>query len=645
VVGNTLYLTVRLVGRRGDSLTFGSSLLAAFTEALLSLLNLPDAQVSMLNITFVPVNDTVQPSATPEPIGRQLQEATATPAVDNSTCTYNAAYYNVTEDTVYTLRVVLPDGSLITDADLAALLNDTYLMARAFRTVMIVWFDCPAWFGTNITQDQLPGGLYWPFGPMVPGSSDYFATAIADTVPDAVPGGGGGISTLTPTATATASVSSASTPTPTRTKKPRTAVGSGSLTPRPSVSRSKSAAATPSATQTACPTLPPMPSLPARVLTVVRLGDSTRSAVTATTGTALPVYIDIYATNGTRLGSRPLQTRSNGCGQACTLAVGKLGSTSVDWFWDTEGLPSTSADGRFVVLPCHTSNIGAPSAVMLEDQKTIAILSRSGMAVDTKMKFTANTGLRGTGTSWRQAATVDGTSFWTIGVAQFWSGVRYLPTRASTRSVHLHGQTWYYDTVAPGWAQIGTRDIRGMAIANGKLYASSAFISEPSANGAKDPYRPWGGVVQLSTGVPTAEFGAEGAKLLPGFNGRRNWQSFTFVGTADLWALEDMSTYRSFTSPSPATVVQARTALSTVLTHFKYDAVKKTWAEVTAHRVTLGASAFYSLAAVVRGTTTQLFATDRTKLVSVTVAPAGSPVMTTLAAPPTGGHFRGVAAL
>jgi hypothetical protein len=688
-VGNTVYLTVRLAGQRDDTLTFGSQLLDAFKGALLTLLDQPSADVSMLNITFVLLNETAEPLV-PPPARRLQSTPSPSPGLaagnySNGTCTWNVSYLNVS-DTLYTMRAILPGGENINSTTLAQMLSDAYLVASAFRTVMRIWFNCPSLFGEgNVTDDMLPGGPFWPFKPLDATNTstpDYFGGVITDSDPfipvgdvspsvtrSATPSFGSSATptrttshtrtrSATPSATSSASVSATPSSTPpvtssrsatrlppasataTRTRKARTGVSSTTLTPRPSVSRT----GTPSKASTGCPTLPPLTGLPSRVLTVVRVGDATRSAATATAGTALPVYIDILALNGTRLGTRPLTTRgSTACGQACTLSAGKLGSTSTSWFWDTEGLPSTSVDGRFVVLPCHTSPVGAPASLMLEDDKTIAILSRATMAVDTSMRFTANTGQRGTGTSWRQAATIDGTSFWTIGVAQFWSGVRYLPTRATKRSLHLHGQTWYQDTVAPGWAQIGTRDIRGMAIANGNLYVSSAFVTEPSANGARDPYRPWGGVVQLMSGVPTTEFGADFAKLLPGFNGRRNWQSFTFVGATNLWALEDMSTYRSFTSPSPATVIQARTALSTVLTHFKYDAVKKTWTEVAAHRVSLGASALYSLATSVSGTTTTLFATDRTRVVSVTVAAGGVPVVNTIAAPPTGGHFRGVA--
>jgi hypothetical protein len=676
-VGNAVYLTLRLVGTADVSIANGTQLLVAFTSAFSRLLFAPDAVITVQNYTLVGVggasaiNNGTQGALS----GRRQLQSTGAGAIGGLSCMSDAVSMGASRsDTLFVLRAVLPAGLKLNSSRLAELLSDTPAVALRFHAVARVWFNCttpgsalgnaataltpsPTPTGVALTTSMLPGGVLWPFraldgssggsGSVVPFFVSSIDTVVDDSGAEQLPSQLSSASSR-PVATAAASASvtaSATLPasvTLTRTKKPRPAVPSGTFTDSPSPSLSASIAATPTATQTACPASMPLPPLPSRVLTVVRLGDVAHPAPTSTAGTALPVYIDILALNGTRLGTRPLTTRTaSGCGQPCTLAMGQLGASSTSWFWDTEGLPSTTADGSAVILPCHTSPVGAPAPVMLNDQKTIAILRRATMAVDTSMRFTANTGQRGTGTGLRQAASVDGRSFWLAGVAATWSGVRYLPSRSSTLSEHLHGQTLYSDV--PGRTQVATRDVRGMAIANGKLYMSSAFVSEPSANGVKDPYRPWGGVVQLSTGLPTTAFGADGAKLLPGFTGRRNWQSFTFVGTADLWALEDMSTYRSVTT-SAAAANHARTALSTVLTHFKYDAVKKTWTEVATHRVSLGASAFYSLSALASGTTTQLYATDRAQLVSVTVTAGGAPVKTTLATPPTGGHFRGVAA-
>jgi hypothetical protein len=43
-----------------------------------------------------------------------------------------------------------------------------------------------------------------------------------------------------------------------------------------------------------------------RLLTVVRVGDDAHPALTSAPGTALPVYLDLYALNGTRVGSHAL---------------------------------------------------------------------------------------------------------------------------------------------------------------------------------------------------------------------------------------------------------------------------------------------------------------------------------------------------
>ena len=89
---------------------------------------------------------------------------------------------------------------------------------------------------------------------------------------------------------------------------------------------------------------------------------------------------------------------------ACTLTFGDVGPASTNWWAETEGLPSSPASTKdAVLLPCHTAPAGANVASILQSQKTIAILRRDG-SVDTSIRFTGFTGMRGTATGLRQVA-------------------------------------------------------------------------------------------------------------------------------------------------------------------------------------------------------------------------------------------------
>jgi len=131
---------------------------------------------------------------------------------------------------------------------------------------------------------------------------------------------------------------------------------------------------------------------------------------------------------------------ADGSVAACTLSYGEVSATSTSWWLETEGLPSLSAGrGDILLLPCHAAPVGASLRTILYSRKTIVQLGRSGRA-DTSVSFAGFTGLRGTATGIRQAATVDGRSFWVAGIARNEYGVRYVASRDATDSSRVYGQ-------------------------------------------------------------------------------------------------------------------------------------------------------------------------------------------------------------
>lgn len=78
---------------------------------------------------------------------------------------------------------------------------------------------------------------------------------------------------------------------------------------------------------------------------VVRLGDASYNAATATVGFAMPVYVDeISTTTGALVRSVPLPMSS------CTLGTGQ-NSAPPYWNYDTDGFPQLSDNGQ--VSQCH----------------------------------------------------------------------------------------------------------------------------------------------------------------------------------------------------------------------------------------------------------------------------------------------------
>jgi len=281
---------------------------------------------------------------------------------------------------------------------------------------------------------------------------------------------------------------------------------------------------------------------------VARVGDATAPADDRSVGSALPVFFDYYdVADDSR--QRPWHTvavrrTSDAGGNACTLSHGGTPTaTSLLWFWDTEGLPSTAGDGSAVVLPCHTSPVGSRSDALLADAKTIAILRRNG-SVDTSVRFTGYTGVRGTATGLRTAVTTNTREFWLAGIASSNYGVRYLANPRNTSSTRVHGSM----TRGDGSYQPATIDVRGLTLWGSQAYLTSAYVTEPNRNmpaldDTNEGLTPWGGIVRLGAYGVLARNTTRDSRLLRGMDGRRNMHGFAFAGPQELFVLEDINRY------------------------------------------------------------------------------------------------------
>jgi hypothetical protein len=232
-----------------------------------------------------------------------------------------------------------------------------------------------------------------------------------------------------------------------------------------------------------------------------------------------------------------------GASQACTLAHGSTASDSLLWFFDTEGLPSTAGDGSAVVLPCHTSPAGSRASTVLADAKTIAILRRNGI-VDTTVRFTGYTGVRGTATGLRTAVTTNTREFWLAGIANANYGVRYLAGPRSNSTGRVLGAV----TRADGSYQPATVDVRGLTLWGSQTYLTSAYTTEPNKNmpatdDVYDGLTPWGGIVRIGQYGALMRNTTKDARLLRGMDGRRNMHGFAFAGPQELFIAEDVNRY------------------------------------------------------------------------------------------------------
>ena len=165
----------------------------------------------------------------------------------------------------------------------------------------------------------------------------------------------------------------------------------------------------PSATRSA--PHPPLALLADDVL-VLRLGDPEFTALLATSTLpafpAYPTYWDEITPSGDVIRSTPNHRDFSGGQRPCTLGVG------VDeWTYDTDGLPSNSEDGFLAVAPCYTIPVGANMETALNNPKVISVFQQTGVS-ETALLLSYNESYASGGI--RQAATVDGSTYWLSGM-------------------------------------------------------------------------------------------------------------------------------------------------------------------------------------------------------------------------------------
>ena len=146
---------------------------------------------------------------------------------------------------------------------------------------------------------------------------------------------------------------------------------------------------------------------------VLRLGDPAFTTALASGALpafpAYPTYWDEITPAGAVARTTANHRDTSGGLSPCTLGVGVE-----EWLYDTDGLPSNSADGLLAIAPCFTVPVGSPMRGALDVAKTIAKLPSSGYATEVGLVLAYNASYASGGV--RQAATVDGTTFWLAGM-------------------------------------------------------------------------------------------------------------------------------------------------------------------------------------------------------------------------------------
>ncbi len=221
-------------------------------------------------------------------------------------------------------------------------------------------------------------------------------------------------------------------------------------------------------------------------LVVARVGSGT-SALTAA---ATEVFLDEYTTSGTLVQTIALPTSVSGNNRILTAsgnATSELGLTR-------------SADGRYLVLAGYGAGVGTPS---ISTSQTTDVARVIGLiAADGTFDTSTSTGDAFSGVSIRAAATVDGTSFYSVGGN---SGVRYQA----------------FGTAMTTQLNTAPTNVRSLNAAGGNLYISSASS-------------PYFGISQVGTGLPTAA--GQTVAALPGFPGATSGSSPYGFYFADLSA-------------------------------------------------------------------------------------------------------------
>ena len=411
---------------------------------------------------------------------------------------------------------------------------------------------------------------------------------------------------------------------------------------------------------------------------LVRVGDSQLGVHNTDPGTALPVSLDYLSARGAVVRTVALPRDASGGRVPCTLSHGDPRAGSDSWWLDTEGLPSRASRTEDVVLlPCHGSPAGAPLAALLRDNKTIATLGASATRDDVAtLPFVGYTGVRGTGTGLRQAASLDGRSgFWVAGIANSRYGVRHVAP-GSTRATRVHGSTFYSAANATAESlryQPATLDVRGVALFGARLLLTSSYAVERNRDvpptHPRRGWTPWGGLVLIGDDAAPAppRTSAALSTLARGFSGRLNYWTFVFENAHSLWLVQDTSRYRpasqaeaqAFEDRTGSSAlangdgayeqisgngamtrpVNLRTALGTTLVRWVWR--DSAWQEEPAARVAIPGVACYSLAGRDEGGATGwvAYTTSRTTLYRIVTA---TRTLTEVRRAPAGTLYRGV---
>jgi hypothetical protein len=196
--------------------------------------------------------------------------------------------------------------------------------------------------------------------------------------------------------------------------------------------------------------------------------------------------------------------------------------------------------------------------------------------------------------------------------------------------------------------QVGTYDLRGMALYNNRIFVSSAYLTEPNLDGATNPFRPHGGILEVGDNTDgTLERNATNkGELLPGFDGRKNYWGFHFQDARRLWVIEDATTYATDPSSQPPNRVKfRRTELNSVVTAFwySYDVTPNAWVQNRVKRTLVAKTALYSLAGRFEGTSYVLYSASRFRIWRIeNTGWADTPKLTTVAEAAPRQMFRSV---
>lgn len=322
-------------------------------------------------------------------------------------------------------------------------------------------------------------------------------------------------------------------------------------------------------------------------LVVARVGDGSA----ALTAAATEVFLDEYTTSGTLVQTIALPTSISGNNRILTAS----GSAT------TELNMTRSADGHYLVLTGYSA---APGTTPLVTSPTTDVARVIGLiAADGTVDTSTSTGDAFSGASIRAAATVDGTSFYSVGGN---SGVRYQA----------------FGTAMTTQLNTTPTNIRSINVANGDLYISSAST-------------PYYGLSQVGTGLPTAV--GQAATALPGFPGATPGSSPNGFYFADLSA-----------AVPGVDVVYVADDRGTGGGIQKWSLVSGSWVQNGTIAGT-ASSAVRGLNGSTSGTTVSLAATSSSKLFFITdntgynTAPVLTALPASIAAASTNTAFRGMA--